>query len=79
MSEDYVLTDEEIQKQKANKTLETVAWRASFYRDNPHRFAEEFLGIHLTLFQKILLWLLMFSTNFYYLASRGQLFLKEKR
>ncbi len=71
MSEDYILTDEEIQRQKANKTLETVAWRASFYRANPHRFAEEFLGIHLKLFQKILLWLLMFNTNFYYLASRG--------
>ncbi len=46
------------------------AW-ASFYRANPHRFAEDYLNIHLRLFQKILLYLMNEVNYFCYIAARG--------
>jgi hypothetical protein len=45
---------------------------ASFYRSNPHRFAKEYLGIELKLFQVILIFMMNVSHYFMYLASRGQ-------
>lgn len=47
------------------------AW-ASFYRANPHRFAEDYLGVHLRLFQKILLFMMNLCNFFCYIAARGQ-------
>lgn len=44
----------------------------SFYRANPHRFADEYLGIGLHLFQKILVYLCFHVDYLMYLASRGQ-------
>lgn len=43
----------------------------SFYRENPHRFAEEYLGVKLKLFQKILVYLCFKYPFFTFLASRG--------
>ena len=64
-------TDKEIQKDKSERIMEIVAERASYYRANPHRFVEEFLGIHLKLFQKILIYAMMVYDYFYFLAARG--------
>lgn len=44
----------------------------SFYRANPHRFAEEYLGIGLHLFQKILVYMCFRVDYMMYLAARGQ-------
>lgn len=44
----------------------------SFYRANPHRFATQYLGIDLHLFQMILMYMLNIVYMFMYLASRGQ-------
>lgn len=63
---------QEIEADKAQRIMETVAWRAGFYRANPHRFVEEVLEIHLKLFQKILLYAMMHYNYLMYLASRGQ-------
>ncbi|ASA21830.1 terminase large subunit domain-containing protein [Paenibacillus donghaensis] len=60
---------------KANKgdiTKEKVKLWASFYRENPHRFAGDYLGINLKLFQLIILYMMNYSTYFMYLAARGQ-------
>lgn len=65
-------TDKEIQQDKTDRLMNTVAERASYYRANPHRFVEEFLGIHLKLFQKILIYAMMVYDYYYYIASRGQ-------
>lgn len=46
-------------------------WTA-YFRHNPHRFAEEYFGIKLHLFQKILLYMAFSNDFFMYLASRGQ-------
>lgn len=51
--------------------METVAFRAGYYRANPQRFVEEFLGIKLKLFQKILIWAMMIMDAFYFVACRG--------
>ena len=45
---------------------------ASFYRANPHRFAEDYLGVTLKLFQKILLYMMNISNFFCYIAARGR-------
>lgn len=68
------LTEDQIKQDKYNKTMETVAWRAAYYRANPSRFCEEYLGLgkgYLKTFQKILLWCMMMYDNFYILACRG--------
>ena len=44
---------------------------ASFWRRNPHRFVEDYLGIKLFMFQKILLYMMNVSPNFMLIAARG--------
>ena len=72
MIEERKKSIQELEADKAQKVMETVAWRAGFYRANPHRFVEEVLGITLRLFQKILLFAMMHNNYIMYLAARGQ-------
>lgn len=58
-------------EEKTSRLLEGVAYWGAFYRANPQRFAVEYLNIHLKCFQKILIYMMMCSTNFMYIASRG--------
>lgn len=44
----------------------------SYYRANPHRFAEDYLLVKLFLYQKILLWAMNYYSFFMYVAARGQ-------
>ena len=65
-------TDEEIKQSKTDAIMNIIAERCAYYRANPHRFAEDFIpGLKLRIFQKILLWAMFFSDNFYFIASRG--------
>ena len=64
-------TDQEIQASKTEALMNMIARRAAYYRANPHRFAEEFLGVHLKLFQKILLWAMSNNDHFYFVAARS--------
>lgn len=62
-------------RQKLSKTerlREGFKVWTSFYRENPHRFAEDYLGLNLKLFQKILLYLMFHVSSFMYFAARGQ-------
>ena len=52
--------------------METVAWRAGYYRSNPHRYVIDVLGLSLKWFQQILLWCMMHYNFVMYLAARGQ-------
>lgn len=62
----------EIKKEKEQSLMETIAWRAGYYRANPQRFVSECLGISLKWFQKILIWAMMHYNFIMYLAARGQ-------
>ena len=64
-------TDKEIKQDKTETIMNVVAERCSYYRANPQRFVEEFLGIKLKLFQKILIWAMMVYDAFYFVAARG--------
>ena len=64
-------TISDIYREKTEKLMNGVAYWASFYRKNPQRFVAEFLNIKLKVFQKILIYMMMISTNFLYVASRG--------
>ena len=64
-------TISEVQKEKSERLMDGVGYWAAFYRKNPQRFVKEFLNIKLKLFQKILIYMMMVSTNFLYIASRG--------
>ena len=66
------LSDQDVERDKTKRLMETIAWRASYYRANPQRFVEEFLGIKLKLFQKILIWAMMHYTAFFFVAARGK-------
>lgn len=65
-------TAKEVVQDKADKILEGVAIWTGFYRNNPHRFAKEFLNLRLKLFQQILLYAMMHNNYMIYLAARGQ-------
>ena len=64
-------TDKEIQQDKTEAIMNIIAERCSYYRANPQRFVEEFLGIKLKLFQKILIWAMMMYDAFYFVAARS--------
>lgn len=66
------MSDKDIVNDKADRIMNTIAWRCGYYRSNPHRFVKDFLNIQLKLFQKILLFAMMHNNYFMYLASRGQ-------
>lgn len=65
-------TVQELEKEKSERVMDGIGYWASYYRKNPQRFVAEFLNVKLKLFQKILIYMMMISTNFMYLASRGQ-------
>lgn len=65
-------TQTEIEKDKQQKIMETVAWRVGYYRNNPHRYVIDVLGLSLKWFQQILLWCMMHYNFVMYLAARGQ-------
>ena len=56
---------------KNEKIMNGVALWASYYRANPHRLCEDYLGIKLKLFQKIILYMMMHNNYLMYLAARG--------
>ncbi|HDR8454019.1 TPA: terminase family protein [Bacillus cereus] len=55
-----------------NKTREGFKKWTAFYRANPHRFAKEYLGVKLFLYQTLLLWAMNRYSFFMYIAARGQ-------
>ncbi|WP_368900844.1 terminase large subunit domain-containing protein [Oceanobacillus oncorhynchi] len=57
---------------KSSKLMEGINVWTSFYRNNPHRFAEDYLSINLKIFQVILLYAMNHNHYFMYIASRGQ-------
>lgn len=57
---------------KSDRLMNGIALWCSFYRANPHRFVQEYLGINLKLFQVILIFMMNLNHYFMYLASRGQ-------
>lgn len=65
------LSDQEIKQSKTDRIMNIIAERCSYYRANPQRFVSEFMGLHLRLFQKILIWAMMKYDAFYFIASRS--------
>lgn len=51
--------------------MNAVSNIAAYYRANIHRFAKDYLGVKLKLFQKILIYMMSQSTNFMFIARRG--------
>lgn len=65
-------TISEVANEKSQRLMDGIAYWGSFYRLNPHRFAEDYLNIKkLKLFQKINLYEMMHSTNIVNFGSRG--------
>ena len=64
-------TEAEVKQEKLNRIMDGVDAWASFYRHNPHRFAEDYLGLKLDKFQQIILCAMFFFANLIFLASRG--------
>lgn len=65
-------TTKEVFQEKSERLMNGVAYWAAFYRKNPQRLCTDYLNVHLKLFQKILLYAMMYNNYFMYLASRGQ-------
>lgn len=64
-------TEQEVANDKSTRIMNAVANMAAFYRANPHRFAKDYLNINLKLFQKILIYMMNFSSNLMFIAARG--------
>ncbi len=55
-----------------NKTRDGFKKWTAFYRANPHRYARDYLGVKLFLYQILLLWAMNKYSFFMYIAARGQ-------
>lgn len=64
-------TIRDIEQDKSQKIMNTVAFRAGYYRNNPQRYVSDVLGIHLKWFQKIILYAMIVYNFTMYLAARG--------
>ena len=53
------------------KILEGAAYWCAYYRSNPARFVKDYLHVNLKLFQKILITMMMVSSVFVFIATRG--------
>lgn len=56
---------------KSVLAMKNIAIWIAYYRENPHRFVLDFLGINLKPFQCILLWAMIHHHYFVFIASRG--------
>lgn len=65
------VSDAQLKKDATTRLMNTVAWRAGYYRANPQRFCKDVLNLDLRLFQKILIYMMMMSDCFMFLAARG--------
>ena len=65
-------SQKEVETDKSNRIMEGIAYWASFYRSNPQRFVKDYLNVNLKLFQKVLLYAMMYNHYFMYIAARGQ-------
>lgn len=72
MAENRKMTDKEVANSKAEKLMDTIAFRAGYYRANPQRLVQDYFNISLKCFQKILLFMMMHCNYLIYCASRGQ-------
>lgn len=64
-------TYKEVTQEKSERIMEGIGYWASFYRENPQRFAADFLNVKLKILQKILLYCMMHMVHLMYFASRG--------
>lgn len=68
-------SEKDIEQEKYDRMMETVAQRAGFYRDNPQRFVSDCLFSKdvfvLAQFQAILLQAMFHNNYIMYLAARG--------
>ena len=62
----------QIEKEANDRVMQTIAWRAAFYRANPQRFVKDYLNINLKWFQAIILWSMFHFAYVMYLAARGR-------
>lgn len=67
-----IKSEKEIANEKSKRILDGVSAWCAFYRENPQRFAKDYLNVELKLFQKILLYGMMHYNYFMYIAARGQ-------
>ena len=65
-------SEKQLANEKSERIMQGIAYWANFYRYNPQRFVKDYLNINLKLFQKALLFAMMFNNYFMYLAARGQ-------
>ena len=56
---------------KNQKLMKGVSLWASYYRENPHRFAIDYLSIHLKPFQQLILWGMFHNHYSMFMAARG--------
>lgn len=64
-------TLQDLYQEKSERLMEGIAYWGAFYRKNPQRFCKDYLNITLKTYQKILIYMMIVSTNFMYIASRG--------
>lgn len=60
-----------LKKDSYENLIDGIKIWAEYWRKNPHRFCEDWLGIHLHPFQMLLLYMMNISNNFVFTASRG--------
>lgn len=60
-----------------DRIMEGAARWCAYYRNNPARFAQDYLHLRLKQFQKILITMMMQVTTFVFIGARGWLLLSH--
>lgn len=71
MTEIKKKSQQEVLQDKADRIMNGIDLWTGFYRNNPHRFAKDYLNVVLKPFQQILLYEMMHNNYSLYVASRG--------
>lgn len=71
MTETKKKSQQEVLQDKADRIMNGIDLWTGFYRNNPHRFAKDYLNVVLKPFQQILLYEMMHNNYSLYVASRG--------
>lgn len=64
-------SESELRELKSRKLIDGIDAWCSFYRENPHRFAADYLGLQLKPFQQAILCMMFKCVNTMFLACRG--------
>lgn len=68
-----------VNRSKTKRYMDNFEEWLGYWRQNPHRFITDYLGLRLYDFQKVLVYMMFQYPSFVFVASRGLKFVNSER